>query len=80
MKKKEKLQKQILKLLIDLQENLDPILLTGNQSFIKVEENSSQDKRDFKQVNLYEEANFNLTKNLKEWLQDTLNLKFSQVC
>ena len=49
------------------------------QSFIKVEENSSQDKRDFKQVNLYEEANFNLTKNLKEWLQDTLNLKFSSV-
>jgi len=49
------------------------------QSFIKVEENSSQDKRDFKQVNLYEEANFNLTKNIKEWLQDTLNLKFSSV-
>ena len=49
--------------------------LTGNsrsntanwyQSFIKVEENSSQDKRDFKQVNLYEEANFDLTKNIKD--------------
>lgn len=62
--------------------------LTGNsrsntanwyQSFIKVEENSSQDKRDFKQVNLYEEANFDLTKLIKEWLQDTLNLKFTSV-
>lgn len=49
------------------------------QSFIKVEENSSQDKRDFNQVNLYEEANFQLTKLIKEWLHDTLNLKFTSV-
>jgi hypothetical protein len=62
--------------------------LTGNsrtntanwyQSFIKVEENSSQDKRDFNQVNLYEEANFDLTKLLKEWLHDHINLKFTSV-
>ena len=49
------------------------------QSFIKVEENSSQDKRDFKQVNLYEEANYDLTKTLKEWLHDMFNLKFTSV-
>ncbi len=62
--------------------------LTGNsrsntanwyQSFIKVEENSSQDKRDFNQVNLYEEANFDLTKLLKEWLHDHINLRFTSV-
>lgn len=62
--------------------------LTGNsrsntanwyQSFIKVEENSSQDRRDFNQVNLYEEANFDLTKLLKEWLHDHINLKFTSV-
>ena len=49
------------------------------QSFIKVEENSSQDRRDFSQVNLYEEANFDLTKLLKEWLHDHINLKFTSV-
>ena len=62
--------------------------LTGNsrsntanwyQSVIKVEENSSQDRRDFSQVNLYEEANFDLTKLLKEWLHDHINLKFTSV-
>ena len=49
------------------------------QSFIKVEENSSQNKRNFDAVGLYEEANYDLTQLLKEWLHDTLNLKFTSV-
>ena len=62
--------------------------LTGNsrtntanwyQSFIKVEENSSQDKRDFNQVNLYEEVDFELTKLMKEFLGDTLHLRFNSI-
>ena len=52
---------------------------TGNQSFIKVDENSTQDKRDFKEVNLYEEVNFDLSKRMKEWLGDILNLKFTSI-
>ena len=47
----------------------------GNQSFIKVDENSTQDKRDFKEVNLYEEVNFDLSKRMKEWLGDILNFE-----
>ena len=49
------------------------------QSFIKVDENSTQDKRDFKEINLYEDVNFDLSKLMKEWLHDTLNLKFTSI-
>jgi len=49
------------------------------QSFIKVEENSSQNTRNFDAVGLYEEAHYDLTKLIKEWLHDTLDLKFTSV-
>lgn len=50
------------------------------QSYITVEENSrGQNKRDFKEVNLYEEVNFELSKLMKEWLGDILNLKFNSI-
>ena len=62
-------------------ENKESRSLSANwyQSYIKVEENSTQDKRDFKEVNLYEEVNFDLSKRMKEFLGDTLNLKFSSI-
>ena len=49
------------------------------QSYIKVEENSKMNKRDFKEVNLFEDVNFDLSKRMKEWLHDTLNLKFTSI-
>jgi len=50
------------------------------QSYITVEENSrGQNKRNFKEVNLYEDVNFELSKLMKEWLHDTLNLKFTSI-
>ena len=62
-------------------ENKESRSLSANwyQSYIKVEEKSTQDKRDFKEVNLYEEVNFDLSKRMKEFLGDTLNLKFSSI-
>tara|TARA_B100000902_G_C27318609_1_gene922835 strand:+ start:1744 stop:2463 length:720 start_codon:yes stop_codon:yes gene_type:complete len=68
--------------------NLDDIQGTKNrsqsanwyQSYMTVEENSrGQNKRDFKEVNLYEEVDFELSKLMKEFLGDILNLRFNSI-
>lgn len=49
------------------------------QNFIPVESNSLHDKRNYNAVGMFEEANMDLSKLLKEWLHDTIDLKFTHV-
>ena len=49
------------------------------QNFIPVEGSNVYNKRSRDAVGMYEEANHDLTKILKEWLHDTLDVKFTHV-
>lgn len=49
------------------------------QSFINVEANSMFNKRNYDAVGMFEEANVDLAHLMREWLHDTLNLKFTHV-